>query len=217
MAGSTGATGVTGVVGVVGPALGRRDPQDLFLDSAIRDWVLIPITVVMVLVGVMRHHVLTLLNSPPKRGTLARIREQRIMVRSQVLQANYFVLPPSAFLARRQALADALSDGSYLAANADEEKKRKAGEEEDDAPKNPLEGAGMDTMLDQVKKQMVMMVPQTVIMGWINFFFSGFVASGYSSSSARSHVLTPLFLLVGRSQAPVPVDAALQGHATSPD
>ena len=31
--------------------------------------------------------------------------------------------------------------------------------------------------MDGMKKQMVMMVPQMVIMGWINFFFQGFVAS----------------------------------------
>jgi len=30
-------------------------------------------------------------------------------------------------------------------------------------------------MMDGMKKQMVMMVPQMVIMGWINFFFQGFV------------------------------------------
>ena len=30
-----------------------------------------------------------------------------------------------------------------------------------------------------MKTQMVMMVPQMVIMGWINFFFQGFVLSEY--------------------------------------
>lgn len=33
----------------------------------------------------------------------------------------------------------------------------------------------MDGMMEGMKKQMVMMIPQTIIMGWINFFFSGFV------------------------------------------
>lgn len=31
--------------------------------------------------------------------------------------------------------------------------------------------------METMKKQMVMMVPQMVIMGWINFFFQGFVLS----------------------------------------
>jgi len=33
----------------------------------------------------------------------------------------------------------------------------------------------MDGMMAGMKTQMVMMVPQMVIMGWINFFFQGFV------------------------------------------
>jgi hypothetical protein len=35
----------------------------------------------------------------------------------------------------------------------------------------------MDGMMAGMKAQMVMMVPQMVIMGWINFFFQGFVLS----------------------------------------
>lgn len=37
----------------------------------------------------------------------------------------------------------------------------------------------MEGMMDGMKKQLVMMVPQMVIMGWINFFFQGFVASEF--------------------------------------
>jgi hypothetical protein len=37
----------------------------------------------------------------------------------------------------------------------------------------------MDGMMAGMKTQMVMMVPQMVIMGWINFFFQGFVLSAY--------------------------------------
>jgi hypothetical protein len=33
----------------------------------------------------------------------------------------------------------------------------------------------MDGMMGGMKTQLVMMVPQMVIMGWINFFFNGFV------------------------------------------
>ena len=39
----------------------------------------------------------------------------------------------------------------------------------------------MDGMMSGMKTQMVMMVPQMVIMGWINFFFQGFVLSAYFS------------------------------------
>lgn len=50
--------------------------QTLFLDSAIRDWVLVPILVVMILVGVLRHNVISLLNSAPKSVSAPALREQ---------------------------------------------------------------------------------------------------------------------------------------------
>jgi len=44
------------------------------------------------------------------------------------------------------------------------------------APANPLtDPGGMDQMMNMMKANMVQFIPQTVIMGWINFFFSGFV------------------------------------------
>lgn len=53
-------------------------------------------------------------------------------------------------------------------------------------PKNPLsDPAQMDQMMDMAKKSMVSMVPQTVIMGWINYFFTGFVLSAYAVSLQR--------------------------------
>ncbi|SNX87284.1 related to AIM27 - member of a transmembrane complex required for efficient folding of proteins in the ER [Melanopsichium pennsylvanicum] len=141
--------------------------QSLFLDSAIRDWVLIPILVVMILVGVLRHNVISLLNSAPKSIPAPALREQRIMARAGALRQNYFHLPPTSFLTRKAFLTESLSNGTYL-----QPKK----EDKSEGPKNPFESAGgMDGMMDGMKKQMVMMIPQTVIMGWINFFFSGFV------------------------------------------
>lgn len=45
-------------------------------------------------------------------------------------------------------------------------------------PANPMtDPAGMDQMMNMLKGNMAMMVPQTLIMGWINAFFSGFVIS----------------------------------------
>ena len=40
-----------------------------------------------------------------------------------------------------------------------------------------MDPAAMDGMMAGMKTQMVMMVPQMVIMGWINFFFQGFILS----------------------------------------
>ena len=50
--------------------------QSLFLDPALRDWVLLPIFIVMIMVGILRHYATLLLQSTPKSETLKSIREQ---------------------------------------------------------------------------------------------------------------------------------------------
>ena len=45
---------------------------------------------------------------------------------------------------------------------------------------NPLaDPAQMEGMMDGMKKQAVMMIPNMVVMQWINVFFSGFVLSTF--------------------------------------
>ncbi|KAI0832542.1 transmembrane protein [Trametes gibbosa] len=144
----------------------------LYLDPQIRDWVLFPITVVMILVGILRHYVVLLLQSPPKKLPRNAIREQRALVRSQILRATSAnsPVPPTYYKAVSQHLSQAFADGTYL----------KDGPPKADAPAstppNPLtDPNAMEGMMAGMKTQMVMMVPQMVIMGWINFFFQGFV------------------------------------------
>ena len=47
----------------------------MHLDPAIRDWVLIPIMIVMLLVGILRHLATQWMHSNPKQ-TIAKIRER---------------------------------------------------------------------------------------------------------------------------------------------
>ncbi|GAA97395.1 uncharacterized protein L969DRAFT_87340 [Mixia osmundae IAM 14324] len=142
--------------------------QQLYLDPDIRNWVLIPITIVMLLVGLLRHYVVSLLNSPPKPLPLKALREQRLLTRSNLLRTYANQLSPAAFQARKEALGQALESGDYLKAPPNPDGAS--------APPNPLsDPAMMEGMMGGLKKQMVMMVPQTVIMAWINFFFNGFV------------------------------------------
>lgn len=56
-----------------------KEPHDLALDPAIRDWVLIPIMIVMVLIGVLRHYITLLLQSPGKTNLKA-IREAYVLI-----------------------------------------------------------------------------------------------------------------------------------------
>lgn len=101
---------------------------------------------------------------------------RRALVRAQVLRATSTSspLPPLYYRALSSHLSQAFTDGSYLKDGppSTDPDAAKAG------PVNPLTDPGaMEGMMDGMKKQMVMMVPQMVIMGWINFFFQGFVLS----------------------------------------
>ena len=40
--------------------------------------------------------------------------------------------------------------------------------------------AAMEGMMGMMKGNMAMMIPQTLIMGWINAFFAGFVISTFA-------------------------------------
>ncbi|CAG8837087.1 1008_t:CDS:2, partial [Racocetra persica] len=72
--------------------------QNLYLDPAIRDWVLIPIMVVMVLVGVFRDQVTVLLGgSSTKKPGLKAIRETRILARGATLRSYGNHIPLTSF------------------------------------------------------------------------------------------------------------------------
>lgn len=149
--------------------------------------------------GILRHYIVLLLQSPPKALPRAAIREQcvfyfaiysfsllfyscrRALVRSNVLRAtaSYSPIPLTFYKSISQNLSKAFTDGTYL----------KDGIPKGDtpaAPPNPLsDPAAMDGMMAGMKTQMVMMVPQMVIMGWINFFFQGFVLSALAHLFSR--------------------------------
>ncbi|EIM88518.1 uncharacterized protein STEHIDRAFT_77595 [Stereum hirsutum FP-91666 SS1] len=128
----------------------------------------------MILVGILRHYVVLLLQTPPKKLPLAAIREQRALARAQILRATttHSPIPPTYYHSISSSLSKALADGSYLKDGPPNPK----GDGAPAAPPNPLsDPAAMDGMMSGMKTQMVMMVPQMVIMGWINFFFQGFV------------------------------------------
>ncbi|KAH8591989.1 integral membrane protein DUF106-domain-containing protein [Bisporella sp. PMI_857] len=137
----------------------HRDPQLFY-------WILIPITIVMILTGVLRHYATVLMATPPKKQELAAIREQRSLLRGINLRMNGNTVSHASFNARRDYLVTAYEEGAFL---KEPEKKGQA------APNPMTDPAAMDGMMGMMKGNMMMMIPQTLIMGWINTFFSGFV------------------------------------------
>jgi hypothetical protein len=122
----------------------------------------------MVLTGILRHYAMTLLQSTPKKHDLAKIRQQRSLVRGVNLRTNAQVLSPASFATRKAYMVQAYQEGKFLAEPELRGKPRP----------NPMsDPAAMEGMMGMMKGQMTMMIPQTLIMGWINAFFSGFVIS----------------------------------------
>ena len=150
-----------------------------------------PHALFQILVGVLRHYVVVLLQSPPAKLPRAAIREQcvlitdtwwreysdasrrRALVRSNILRATSTnsPIPFTFYQTISQNLSKAFAEGTYL-------KDGPPKQGENAPPPNPLsDPAAMDGMMAGMRTQMVMMVPQMIVMGWINFFFEGFVVS----------------------------------------
>lgn len=152
-------------------------------------WILIPITVVMVLTGVLRHYASVLMATAPKKLEARALREQRALARGVALRSNYHALSQRAFEARREGLTAGYESGAFL----------KEPERKGQPPANPLtDPSQMDGMMGMMKNNMAMIIPNTLIMSWINAFFSGYVISASSSPAAggisslpRACVLTP--------------------------
>jgi len=167
-----------------------------------------------VVTGILRHYLTVLLQSPPKPLLLPKLRESRSLLHGQLLRANASILPPSSFASRRLYTVAAFNDGKFLA-DPDARGKPKA---------NPMgDPAMMEGMMGAMKGNVAMMVPQTLIMGWINAFFAGFVLcmSGSplvgradGSLGRRREIITNADGVTS-SETTIPIDAAVQVYAAS--
>lgn len=116
------------------------------------------------------------------------------------LRNNAAQISPAAFAARKDYLVQAYKDGKFL---ADPEARGKP------RPNPMTDPAMMEGMMGMMKGNVAMMVPQSLIMGWINAFFSGYVISKGSICLQRMGcILIPM-----RSETSVPINTTIQVHA----
>ncbi|KIX92827.1 uncharacterized protein Z520_11490 [Fonsecaea multimorphosa CBS 102226] len=143
--------------------------QMIHRDPALFYWILLPITIVMILTGVLRHYATVLLHTPPKPpNSLPESRERQALLRGINLRNNAAaaVTTPS-FNRRKEYLVDGYHKGTFLKGGPDSK---------DQGAANPMsDPAAMEGMMGMMKGNMAMMIPQTLIMSWINAFFAGFV------------------------------------------
>ncbi|RQM05060.1 hypothetical protein DH86_00003644, partial [Scytalidium sp. 3C] len=119
-----------------------------------------------ILTGILRHYATVLMAPVPKKQERPAIREQRSLIRGVTLRTNANVVARDSFETRKNYLVAAYEAGEFL----------KEPEKRGQAAPNPMsDPAAMEGMMGMMKGNMAMIVPQTLIMGWINAFFSGFV------------------------------------------
>ncbi len=118
--------------------------------------------------GVLRHYAAVLMATAPKKQDQRTMREQRSLLHGINVRTNFHVLSKRSFNNRRDALTTAYESGAYL----------KDPERRGQAPPNPMsDPSSMEGMMGMMKNQMAMIIPNTLIMSWINTFFSGYVIS----------------------------------------
>lgn len=129
----------------------------LVLDPAIRDWVVLPMVVIVILVGICRHYVQMLLR-PNMELEIKDIRLQQTIIRSQRLRMNGQYINSDAYNMRKLFFI-----------------KKKTGilREKVPGPKNPMQDP--TAMMDAMKGNMVFMISNFVMMGFVSSFFAGFV------------------------------------------
>jgi len=137
---------------------------DLVLDSSIRDWVLLPIVAIMVLVGLLRHYATVMMKADPKTDDKA-LRQKMILQRARMLRENGGHLPPQVFAARKELFTK--PNTGLLTQKVD-------------AP-NPMANMMSDPtmMMDMMKRNMVMIVPNIVLIPGMSYFFSGVVIAKF--------------------------------------
>ncbi|KAF8694892.1 hypothetical protein HU200_037993 [Digitaria exilis] len=172
--------------------------EELVLDTAIRDWVLIPLSVVMVLIGVLRYFVSKLMRSPAASPSPdpKLVREGQVVIRARNLRTNAQFIPTKAFKARKVYYTN--EENGLLHVPKEDAQKAQAAMFSDP-----------NMAMDMMKKNLSMIVPQvqcsanrimrillncalysvltclslslsylqTLTFAWVNFFFSGFVAA----------------------------------------
>jgi hypothetical protein len=137
---------------------------DLVLDTAIRDWVLIPLSLVMVLIGVLRYFVSKLMRSSSQLSDPKVVKEGQVMIRARNLRASANFIPAKSFRARRVYFTNEENGLLFV-------------------PKSQAQNAQAQMFsdpnmaMDMMKKNLSMIIPQTLTFAFVNFFFSGFVAA----------------------------------------
>lgn len=161
-----------------------QSSQNLLLDSSIRDWVVLPLLVIMISAGLLRHYVGQLLRANGKRINYIEGRSRSALQRSSRLRGGGGGFLSSIKWESRRRYMSA-KEGGYLRDEADwcEEEKENptiVTATTDGTGNSGGGGGAMDmmnpmNMMEGMKGNMAFMVQNMVMMQGISHFFKGFV------------------------------------------
>ncbi|DBA83842.1 TPA: hypothetical protein ACH3X1_006357 [Trebouxia sp. C0004] len=138
--------------------------EDLVLDRKVRDWVVVPLTLCILLMMLLRQYVSKILASPSASKQpvdTKELREKQALARSQLMRNNAGYIPAFAVQQRRNFFS-AKEVGVF-------QKKSEAKGVQEQLMTNP------DMMQNMMKQQLTGLVPQIAMGAFVNYFFSGFI------------------------------------------
>ncbi|XP_015681439.1 ER membrane protein complex subunit 3 isoform X1 [Protobothrops mucrosquamatus] len=135
---------------------------DLRLDPSIRFWILLPVAWIALAVGILRLRVAKLLRGERQPAWPEQRQDTQILTRSRLLRENGRFLTHQGFLMRKHYFNN--SESGFFRTT-----KRKL------QSRNPLTDPTVVT--EMMKGNLIDVLPMILIGGWINWAFSGFVAT----------------------------------------
>jgi len=141
-------------------------PSGILLDAKIRDYVLLPIFLVVIMISMLRSNLMAMFKSEPKVD-MKEVKTNNMLTRCRLLKGGHQFISEKVFKARKAYFVKA--DVGVLVKSPPK-------------PKDPMEmlsGGGADPMqaMGMMKNQMVFMVLQGVLAYWVSHLFSGFVVA----------------------------------------
>lgn len=141
-------------------------PQTILLDSDIRDWVVLPLLIIMIAAGLLRHQLGILLKGKAKPLPRVEQRSKSDLARIQRLKmASANFVSTQTWQSRREYYSDFLREEATWATKEKEENPSGGGID----PMNPM------SMMDGMMGNMAFMVQNMVMMQGISHFFKGYV------------------------------------------
>ncbi|CAL8463545.1 g3079 [Coccomyxa elongata] len=137
--------------------------QDILLDRDVRDWVLVPLTLSIMLMMLIRQYATQAFMGGPsqQKVDMKEVREKQALARSQLLRQGFGYLPELAFKQRLKYFA-AKDTGVFS-----QKSEQKSAQEQ--MLTNP------DMMSGMMKQNLVGIVPQIAMGTFVSYFFSGFI------------------------------------------